>query len=199
MQLRTESSLRPSRIGLLFSGGLDSTAALALLRSDGYEVTLIEVEHPGRPEGEKAAAAAIAAHFELPRLVVQVDFGCLRDLSARPSALLLTSIAEHAARTLSLRDVVMATIREDWEICGEPEAGQYYLSTVQRLLRMHSSEPVQLHMPYRMHSKSELSRAAYAIGAPLDLSWSCTAALNRPCGCCVPCLQAIAAIRAAKQ
>lgn len=198
MDNRSILQIPRARVGLLFSGGLDSTAALALLRAEGHDVTLIEVEHASRPQGERAAATSIAAHFTSPRIVVRMDFvPPLSPASPRPAALLLASIAEHAAKALTLRDIVIATIREDWETHGEPEAGGYYLSTVQRLLRLHSSEPVRLHMPFRELSKAQLAKSAALIGAPLYLSWSCIGADETRCGSCAPCLEAKAAINAA--
>jgi len=194
MQERPILKVPRARVGLLFSGGLDSTAALALLRDEGHDVKLIEVEHASRPNGERAAAELIAAHFDSPRVVVRIDVPLAGRTSPRPSALLLASIAEHAARALSINNVVMATVREDWEAHGEPEAAEYYLSTVQRLLRLHASDPVRLHVPFRGRSKAELAAAAAAIGAPLELAWSCVVGDEKRCGSCVPCLEARAAI-----
>lgn len=187
-----------TRVALLFSGGLDSTGALALLRADGHEVMLIEVEHAQRPAGERDAAAAVAAHFRSQRVIVRMNLETMSDSAPRrPSALLLFSIADHAARAHGVRDVVFATVLEDVALHREPEAGDYYFGTVKRLLSLHSLQSTRLHAPFRGWPKAQLAAEAARVGAPLHLAWSCVAADVKRCGSCVPCAEAMAAADAA--
>ena len=59
---------------VLLSGGLDSTTALAIARSQGYEVYALSFRYGQRHEVELEAAQRIAKHFKVAKHVV-VDIG----------------------------------------------------------------------------------------------------------------------------
>jgi 7-cyano-7-deazaguanine synthase len=58
---------------LLLSGGLDSTTMLAQALRDGYRVTALTFRYGQRHDIEITAAARIAAYYDLPHHVVDID------------------------------------------------------------------------------------------------------------------------------
>jgi 7-cyano-7-deazaguanine synthase len=74
----TASEQQPPRLAgtpavLLLSGGLDSTTMLAQALRDGYRVTALTFRYGQRHGIEIAAAARIAAYYDVPHHVVDID------------------------------------------------------------------------------------------------------------------------------
>jgi 7-cyano-7-deazaguanine synthase len=47
--------------------------------------------------------------------------------------------------------------------------------------------PIRIEAPIITMSKADIVRYGNDIGAPLELTWSCYAGLDRPCGACDSC------------
>ncbi|HYC76506.1 MAG TPA: tRNA lysidine(34) synthetase TilS [Planctomycetota bacterium] len=116
--------LRPgARVGVAFSGGPDSAAALRLAAergaAEGFETVAIHVDHGLRPESasEAARAAAIAARLGVPCVVRREDVRAWRarrggSLEGAARERRYAALAEEAAR-LALDATVVAHHRDD--------------------------------------------------------------------------------------
>lgn len=174
-------------VGVLFSGGLDSSVALYLCRNWGLKVAAIEVDHSSRPDGERMAAARIAKLGRFRHHRVLLDCALFRRSGRDPSYMALVGVAEHVCSSAGLMVLVVASLQED--CCGgtASQSSPYYLSTLNSLLRLHGKHHVRILTPFAAADKREVVQLGRSLRVPLEASWSCTRDGSRPCRRCRAC------------
>lgn len=77
---------------------------------------------------------------------------------------------------------------------GYPDCRPEFYRAIEETLRLGSkvgtayAVPMRIEAPIIAMTKAEIVRHAVALGAPLELTWSCYAGGERPCGSCDSCL-----------
>lgn len=202
----------PLAIALL-SGGLDSATAAALARESGHQVIALSFDYGQRHRRELQAAAAVARRLGVrEHRVLQVDLAAwggssLTDANqalpvdgVQPDVIPSTyvpgrntvfiALALSLAEAVGASRLVLGVNAVDYS--GYPDCRPDYLEAFQRLADLASragreGRGVTLWAPLVAWDKPRIVREALRLGVPLELTWSCYAGGERPCGVCDSC------------
>ena len=200
----------------LLSGGLDSTVASALYLADGgtiFQALFVDYGQKAvQPEERAARAVGEALSFSVEKLELPILAAVTRtalvagdrelpepDLetldetaSATADAVwvpnrngLLLNLAAAVAEARGQEHVVVGFNAEEAETF--PDNGAAFLSCVNRALELSTRGAVSVVAPTLHMSKRELLAAGRAVGAPVELAWSCYRGGDIPCGRCESC------------
>ena len=152
---------------VLFSGGLDSTTCLYWALSQGYTCETLTVTYGQRHAREIESAKKIAA-----KLGVKTHF--------------LDITLPWLASGCSLTDASQAL-----DFAGYPDCTpQFYTAAAQALNRGTKkgvTEGLEVLAPLMYLSKADIVRLAAQLNVPFELTWSCYAGGDKPCGTCDSC------------
>ena len=202
---------------ILISGGLDSTVAASLYRAAGGVLSWgLFIDYGQRAvEQEERAALAVGKALGVDVLCTAVPLlGALAgnalvdgkqalphpglgDLDG-PEALasadavwipnrngVLLNLAAAVAESYSLEVVVVGFNKE--EAATFPDNSSDYLDSLNACFAYSTRGSVRVESPTLEMSKIELYAAGMAVGAPLEVTWSCYDGGERPCGECESC------------
>ena len=201
----------PSHVVVL-SGGLDSTVCMALAAAEtGTPPLALTFDYGQRHRVELDRAAGVAGHYRSEHLVVHLDTSAwggsaLTDVSidvpaagstdgipatyvpARNSIFLAVALGVAEARELDAVWIGVNAI----DYSGYPDCRPEFIeafrgvaATGQR--RGVEGDPIAIRTPLIGCTKEEIVRLGVERGAPLQLTWSCYAGGERPCGACDAC------------
>lgn len=186
---------------MLFSGGIDSTLALAWAQERGGAVHTLEIEWPGRPRGEARAARRILDRFRVrSRHVVRLPHD-LRPRGAHDGYLASRNLVYHAvaqslAEVLGAREVVAGHVDEDGR--DFPDARPAFFRALAHLAA--AGRPGGRRVPIRNPlSPSVARRLIGGLPVPLEWTWSCWRDRARPCGRCEKCTRRRALLKAVER
>jgi 7-cyano-7-deazaguanine synthase len=208
---------------ILMSGGMDSCVTAALARTS-HRLAFLHAGYGQRTERrERAAFEAIAEFFEVrERLVVQLDhlkkiggsaltderMRVPEDESSAPvsgNSIPVTyvpfrnahflAVAVSWAEVIGANAIFIGAVAEDSS--GYPDCRPEYYRVFEELVRVGTRPETQIAIvtPVIGMRKSEIVRQGLALGAPLELTWSCYQYEDAACGVCDSCrlrLQAFA-------
>lgn len=106
---------------------------------------------------------------------------------------MLSLIEEHGAAPESLRPAIFVGANAI-DYSGYPDCRPEFYESLVEVLRLGSKlgtaygVPIAIEAPIIRMSKAEIARYGTELGAPLELTWSCYAGGERPCGTCDSCL-----------
>jgi 7-cyano-7-deazaguanine synthase len=197
------------------SGGLDSCVAAAVARAEGFELALLHADYGQLTEArERQAFEAIADHYGVPpsrRLVVPfaglraIGGSALTDSSIplpegdlerqgvpvsyvpfRNAHLLATAVSW--AEVLGAEAIHVGFVEEDSS--GYPDCREVFLKAFEQAANLGTRPETRLSLraPLIHLKKAEIVRRGVALGAPLELTWSCYQAEAEACGTCDSCL-----------
>jgi 7-cyano-7-deazaguanine synthase len=205
---------------VLLSGGLDSTAALAMAaRSTPVPVAALFFDygqHAARSEG--AAARGIAEHFhlsferlELPWLARlsssaliagrgeppawvgrELDDRSARDVWVENRNGIFINIAAFYAAETGCDAVIVGFNREEASVF--PDNGEEYLARINGALELGLGKRVRVESPTLRMGKREIVERALELDIPWELLWSCYRGGERMCGSCESCLRLARAV-----
>lgn len=198
---------------VLVSGGMDScvTAAVA---AQSHELALLHVTYGQRTQRrELQAFHDIAAHYGVPegrRLVVSLDHltkiggSSLTDPTMHiataaeatggiPNTYVpfrnanLLGIGVSWCEVLGAEALYIGAVEEDSS--GYPDCRKVFYEAYQRVIETGTKyeRPLRVVTPLIDLSKAEIVRLGVELGAPLELTWSCYADEDVPCGACESC------------
>lgn len=199
---------------VLFSGGLDSTTCLYWALDRGYVCETLTILYGQKHDREVRAAAQIAQHLRVKQHVITLDFPWLASSSLVdknqqipdqpmekiesheiPSTyvpgrnLVFLSIAASLADATGADAVVAGPNAVDFS--GYPDCTpDFYQAAAQALNRGTKkgvSEGVEVLAPLMYLSKTDIVRLAAELNVPFELTWSCYAGGEKPCGVCDSC------------
>ncbi|HEY1341966.1 MAG TPA: 7-cyano-7-deazaguanine synthase QueC [Bryobacteraceae bacterium] len=199
----------------LLSGGLDSSACLALARRDGYACYALSVDYGQRHRIELEAAARVAAAVGAERhLVVRIGLDAFggsaltADIDVPKGGVaegipvtyvparntIFLSFALAWAEVLESSDIFIGVNALDYS--GYPDCRPEYIEAYQRMANLATKAAVegrtrvQIHTPLLHLSKAEIVRVAHDLGLDFSLTFSCydPDPQGRPCGQCDACL-----------
>jgi 7-cyano-7-deazaguanine synthase len=199
---------------VVLSGGLDSTVCTALAAREG-EVLALTFDYGQRHRIELARAEAVALHYEAEQLVVRLDArqwggSALTDLAvdvpehsgsaAGPGIpvtyvpgrnLIFLAVAVGVAEARDADAVYVGVNSLDYS--GYPDCRPEFVRSFEAtaalaLKRGVEGRPVRISTPLIELTKAEIVCLGLALGAPLELTWSCyRGEPDRPCGTCDAC------------
>ena len=200
----------------LLSGGLDSTIASSLYLADGGILSRALFVHYGQKAAESEERAARAVGEALGILVERVDLPILAAITrtalvsddlelpepdeatldetalATADAVwvpnrngLLLNLAAALAEAEGHEHVLVGFNAEEAQ--AFPDNGAVFVERVNRALELSTRGAVSVVAPTLHMTKRELLQAGRAVGAPVDLAWSCYRGGESPCGRCESC------------
>jgi 7-cyano-7-deazaguanine synthase len=186
---------------VLLSGGVDSTTALAIARSQGFAPIALSFRYGQRHARELEAAARVAAALSVTRHVI-LDFdlrafggsALTADIEVpkdRPEAELrqgipvtyvparntiFLSFALALAEVTGAADLFIGANVLD--ASGYPDCRPEFLAAFERLAALGTragveGRPIRVRAPLLSMTKGEIVRAGLALGVDYSLTWSC--------------------------
>lgn len=209
-----EGTKQKKKAIVLFSGGLDSTTCLYWAIEHGYECEALTVSYGQRHDREVLAAQMIARNLgvkhhlitlNLPWLVSsslvdknqQIPDVALEDIPKEgiPS----TYVPGRNLMFLSLAGSLLDSIGADAIIAGPnaidfsgypdctPAFFKAAADALNRGTKMGVTEGIEVLAPLMRLSKTQIVQLAAKLKVPFELTWSCYAGGQKPCGHCDSC------------
>jgi 7-cyano-7-deazaguanine synthase len=193
-----------TRAIVALSGGMDSTAALAVYAQHGsYDILAVSFDYGQRHSRELESARLVAEHLGVPHEVVDLR----GHLSG--SALLGDGDVPHghyAADTMTQTVVngrnllfishLVARTRPGDTVVAAVHAGDHFIygdcrpAFIEPLrTAIAAAYEVSLHTPFLHATKADIARAGDLAHAPFALSWSCYEGGDIHCGRCGTCVE----------
>lgn len=201
---------------VLLSGGLDSTTALYLAKSQGFdEIYAITFEYGQKHDKELKSAIAVARaakvkEHKIVRLLLNQWSGCaLTDPELEvedgemnrkdiPSTyvparnMVFLSVAASWADALGIRDIFIGVSEVDYS--GYVDCREEFIQAMEKainagtLLGVEKKQPITIHAPFMHMTKTEEIRLGTKLGVDFSLTWTCYRGGDQPCGSCDSCL-----------
>ncbi len=188
---------------VLLSGGLDSATAMAIARSEGYEVHPLSFRYGQRHERELQAAERVALAFGVAErhLVIAFDLraiggSALTDAIAVPKSrsageiatgipatyvparnTIFLSFGLALAEKLGADDIFFGANQLDYS--GYPDCREEYIQAFERMANLatkagvEGTTQIKIHTPLIRLTKAEIVKKGLALGVDYSLTWSC--------------------------
>lgn len=197
---------------VLFSGGLDSTTVLALVKSKGYSVHALTIAYGQRHGVEIQAAQRIAFQMGVRHQLSYVNIGAwggsaLTDpnidvptepadgvpatyVPARNSVLL--AMAMSYAEAIGAEDIFIGVSSVDYS--GYPDCRPEYIRAFNAMAAIATKGAMRIHAPLVEMSKADTIRLGRELGVDYALTHSCYQPIDSAaCGVCDSCRIRVAA------
>lgn len=204
----------PNRLAVvLLSGGLDSTTVAAIARAQGWRILALTIHYNQRHRIELDHAVRVAEALGAERhIVLPLDltgFGgsaLTADIDVPKGGVepgipvtyvparntIFLSVALGWAEAAGARDLFIGVNALDFS--GYPDCRPEFIAAFEAMANTATKAGVEgegfkVHTPLMSLDKAGIIAAAQAVGAPLDLTWSCydPTPEGRPCGLCDSC------------
>ncbi|HYF77363.1 MAG TPA: 7-cyano-7-deazaguanine synthase [Symbiobacteriaceae bacterium] len=199
----------PKPVGIvLLSGGLDSATLLYDRRAAGYEIEALFVDYGQRMAAvEERAATEISIqagtrlHIVRCPLPGELTSGWLVDTPESPDwrshsqkhlvtnlphrNLLLGTLAAMLATKRQAQAVFLASI--DIEADAFPDSTEAFTQAIDHVVRL-SDPRLSVMTPFISWTKRQVASRALELGVPVELTFSCTFAVDHHCMECPSCL-----------
>jgi 7-cyano-7-deazaguanine synthase len=207
----TDSSLCHLAVCLV-SGGMDSCVTAAIAREDTDKLAFLHVSYGQRTARRERRAFEELADFFVAdrRLAISIEYLTQvggssltdeaiavadADLSSRevPTSYVpfrnshLLSIATSWAEVIGASRIYIGAVSEDSS--GYPDCRPDFYEAFQRTIDVGTKPETQIKIitPVIYLRKAEIVRRGLALGAPLELTWSCYQSEDNACGRCDSC------------
>lgn len=204
------------RAVVLLSGGMDSATALAVAKSEGFEVIALTIDYGQRHKKEIEAAKHVAEHFRVKdHRIVHLDLteiggSALTDrripvpeqrrleeigqgipatyVPARNTIFL--SYALGLAEATGAKALYIAANQVDYS--GYPDCRPEFYKAFQEVARLGTKrgvegDVIEIRTPLISMSKADIVRKGDELGVPWKLTWSCYKGGAKACGVCDSC------------
>lgn len=201
---------------VLLSGGLDSTTALYLAKSEGFdEIYALTFEYGQKHDRELQAArevaraAGVKEHKFVKLLLNQWDGCSLTDdkmeigdgdlhrdtipetyVPARNMVFL--SVAASYADALGVTDIFIGVSEVDYS--GYVDCREEFIRSMEQTINLGTvlgaerKRRITIHAPFMHMTKADEVRLGARLGVDYALTWTCYRGGQRPCGTCDSCL-----------
>ena len=200
---------------VLLSGGLDSTTALYWAISKGYQCHCLIFDYGQRHKREIKSAVAVAKKakcgydiipiklawthtsallnkkIKLPNLPIdKIGRGDIPSTYVPGRNTLFVAYAISACDALGAEAIVLGPNFLDYS--GYPDCRPEYYKAYQKVAALGTKrgtegKPIKILTPLIKLSKSQIVKLALKLNAPIELTWSCYAGGQKPCGQCDSC------------
>lgn len=200
---------------VLLSGGLDSSTALYLAKSEGYELHAISFDYGQRHSKELECAKAIAqAAGVKSHKVVSLNLGewggsSLTDMSMTvedgdadrtdipmtyvPARnMVFLSVAASMAEAIGAQHIFIGVSEVDYS--GYVDCRQVFIDAMEKAINLgtvmgaEQGKKITIHAPFVNMTKAEEIKLGNKLGVDFSLTWSCYRGGEKPCGTCDSCL-----------
>ncbi|MEN6559240.1 MAG: 7-cyano-7-deazaguanine synthase QueC [Acidobacteriota bacterium] len=200
---------------VLFSGGLDSTTALAWARSRCDDVRALTFDYGQRHRVEIAMARKTAGRLGVPHTILKVDLRPVGGSALTDPRIPLprsprrpTSPAGPPATYVPFRNGIFLALAAAWAeargirdlVCGfhvedspdYPDTTRAFVTAMERAVRAGTRAAFggprpRILAPLLGLGKTDIIRLGLGLGADYSYSVSCYAGAERPCGTCSSC------------
>jgi len=199
----------------LLSGGLDSTTALAIAISMGYDVYPITFLYGQRHKKEIESAKKVSKHYGLKLKTIKIDLksiggSALTDNFSVPLRenydeigteipityvparnTIFLSIALSYAETIGAEKIFIGVNALDYS--GYPDCRPEYIEEFNKLSKLATKvgvegKPIQIVAPLINMTKGEIIKKGLDLKVPYELTWSCYRGEEKACGRCDSCI-----------
>lgn len=200
---------------VLFSGGLDSTTALYLAKSQGYEVYAITFLYGQKHDKELDCAkniaknAGVKAHKIVniplnswegcsltdPNMQIQdgdINRTDIPDTYVPARNMVFLSIAASYADALGITDIFIGVSEVDYS--GYVDCRASFINAMENainegtVLGAEKKQRITIHAPFMNMTKSQEIQLGMQLGVDYSETWSCYRGSEKPCGTCDSCL-----------
>ena len=186
----------------LASGGLDSTTAIAIAQTQGFDIHALTIDYGQRHRCEIEAAKRVISAMGIKQHVIisinlrafggsaltaDIDVPKNRDVSKVDDAIPITyvparntiflSLALGWCEALGAQDIVIGANAVDYS--GYPDCRPAFLEAFERLAKVATKAGVEGHADYKIHApllrltKAQIIRAGIVAGVDYSLTHSC--------------------------
>ena len=195
----------------IMSGGMDSTLAAFMLKSQGYEIVAVHFNYDQRTQHKELACfRAVAGRLGAVQ-TYEIDLGFFAAIGA--SALtdrniavpvegiepgvpvtyvpfrngIFLSIAAAIAEKEGAGVLGIGVVEEDSS--GYPDCREAYIEAMQHAINLGTRDETEITvaMPLVHLKKEQIVAEAFSYGVPLELTWSCYQNEEKACGVCDSC------------
>ena len=201
---------------VLLSGGLDSATTLALAKDQDFDVYALTISYGQRHAKEVEAAQKLADFYESSEhKILQFDLASLASSALtdesipipenRPDEersnvipetyvparnLIFLGLALAWAESISASAVFIGANSQDYS--GYPDCRPEFYTAFQQVADLGTKsglegQGVEIRYPLMNMTKAQIIKTAYELGVPMELTWSCYAGGDTPCGKCDSC------------
>ena len=201
---------------VLLSGGLDSSTALYLAKSQGFdEIYAITFEYGQKHDKELKSAIAIAEaagvkEHKIVNLLLNQWSGCaLTDPEMEvedgnierqdiPSTyvparnMVFLSVAASWADALDITDIFIGVSEVDYS--GYVDCREEFIKAMENAINLgtvlgaEKKQRITVHAPFMHMTKAEEVKLGVSLGVDFGLTWTCYRGDEHPCGVCDSCL-----------
>lgn len=205
-----------SKAIVLLSGGLDSTTALYLAKSQGYdEIYAITFQYGQKHDKELKSALAVAKaagvkEHKVVNLLLNQWSGCAltdpqlevedgnverQDIPATyvPARnMVFLSVAASWADALDITDIFIGVSEVDYS--GYVDCREEFIRAMEDAINLgtvlgaEKKQRIKIHAPFMHMTKADEVRLGAKLGVDFSLTWTCYRGGDTPCGTCDSCL-----------
>jgi len=200
----------------VLSGGMDSTAALALCHDHGHDIIGAISFWYGSKHNDKEweSAQKIAQHYNVPIQRARLDFvaetfksdllkrggevpeGHYADESMKRTVVpfrngIMLSIAAGYAESLGAEGIILGNHFGDHAIY--PDCRKDFIDPMAKAIEMGTYAKIKLLSPFWDLGKHDIARIGTDLKVPFELTWSCYKGGENHCGKCGTCVERIEA------
>ncbi|KQM10813.1 MAG: 7-cyano-7-deazaguanine synthase QueC [Candidatus Methanomethylophilaceae archaeon] len=201
------------RAVVLLSGGLDSTTVLAKALDEGCDAVALSFRYGQRHSRELDSARAVAEHYGVRHVVVDIDLSMFRSALTNPDMdipegreeigsdipdtyvparnIIMLSVAAGLCESVDADRIYIGANVVDYS--GYPDCRPGFFEAFRKMLSAGTKagaegRPIRIETPILEMSKAEIVKLGKALGAPLHLTWSCYEGGEKACGRCDSCI-----------
>lgn len=201
---------------VLLSGGLDSTTALYLAKSQGfdelYAITfLYGQKHDKELKSAQAVAKAVGVkEHKIVNLLLNQWQGCsltdpemevkdgnterhdIPDTYVPARNMVFLSVAASWADALDITDIFIGVSEVDYS--GYVDCREEFIKAMEQavnlgtILGAEKKQHITIHAPFMHMTKAEEVKLGERLGVDFGLTWTCYRGDDKPCGTCDSCL-----------
>ncbi|NUT47304.1 MAG: 7-cyano-7-deazaguanine synthase QueC [Saccharothrix sp.] len=214
-----ESRSDPFVVVVVLSGGMDSTTLMAHYAALRRSIVAVTVDYGQRHRREIDSARRVAEHYGAVHQVVDLSgFGALLGGSALTDSAVDVPeghYAEHSMRATVVpnRNAVLANVAVSIAVARRagvvalgmhsgdhfiyPDCRPAFVEALRGLVAVANEgfPTPEVQAPFMTWTKAEIAAHGVALGAPLELSWSCYKGGDVHCGVCGTCYERREAFR----
>ena len=181
---------------VLFSGGLDSTTMLAMVKSDGYEITALTIDYNQRHVSEIEFSKKSLSQLQINKQIIfdldlsKIGGSALTDnipvpidsndnipttyVPARNTIFL--SLASSFAERLNISDIFIGANIIDYS--GYPDCRPEFMKSFEKTINLGTKlgvegSHIRIHTPLIKMTKAEIIRKGHSLGVDYSLTLSC--------------------------
>ena len=181
---------------VLFSGGLDSTTMLAMVKSDGYEITALTIDYNQRHVSEIEFSKKSLSQLQINKQIIfdldlsKIGGSALTDnipvpidsndnipttyVPARNTIFL--SLASSFAERLNISDIFIGANIIDYS--GYPDCRPEFIKSFEKTINLGTKlgvegSHIRIHTPLIKMTKAEIIRKGHSLGVDYSLTLSC--------------------------